>query len=159
MIPTRALAVRQHWAWAIFHADPIKDIDNLTAGAIKYISTLGPTAIHASAGMTRSEYKEASEFMATIGVQCPPAAELVRGGIIGHVNVVEIVSDSPSPWFFKTPGNRGLRLADAQPCDFIPVTGVLGYFDWQEIPGGKQMDPLPWMNRRPPTNLFTSEEQ
>ena len=168
MIPSRALAVRQPWAWAIFHADPLKDIENRSAGAIKYLSKLGPTAIHASAGMTRADYVEARSYMREIGVECPLPADLIRGGIIGHVTVAEIVTASDSPWFFDAPGNRGLRLIDATPCDFIPVTGVLGYFNWRELPGGKPMEPMPWMKPKqaaqgellpaPTAGLFMGED-
>ena len=88
----------------------------------------GRICIHASKGITRKEYDDASEFMESIGISCPPAVSLMRGGIIGTVTVNDVVKDSDSPWFF---GPRGLVLSDPEPCNFIPATGKLGYFKWR----------------------------
>jgi hypothetical protein len=49
--------------------------------------------------MTRAEYERAAEFMAKIGVRCPAPDELARGGIIGSVLVVGIVTAHRSRWF------------------------------------------------------------
>lgn len=133
-LPTKALSIRQPWAWAIFYADPIKDIENRTWYAVNRgrLDQPGRIAIHASKGMTQSEYNHAKSFMAAIGVVCPPASELQRGGIIGSVELVDCVRKHSSPWFFKW-GNRprGLVLANPEPCDLIPSTGALGLFTWQ----------------------------
>jgi hypothetical protein len=72
------------------------------------------------------------------------AGALVRGAIIGSVNVVEIVTKSTSAWFF---GPRGLYLRDPQPCDPLPCSGALGYFDWKE--SGAIEQPLKWMLPKP----------
>lgn len=126
--PDIAISVRQPWAWAIIHAG--KDIENRSAGAVQYMRPLtGRRAIHASKGMTKSEYDDAKEFMRSIGVHCPDAGELLRGGIIGSVEIVGAVKESESRWFF---GPRGLVLRDPQPCKFVPSVGALGYFRWKE---------------------------
>jgi hypothetical protein len=126
-LPQLALSVRQPWAWAIIHAG--KNIENRSFGAVRHmLPLLGRRAIHASKGMTREEYVSAAAFMDEHGVKCPPAIDLLRGGIIGSVEVVRAVKESLSPWFF---GPCGLVLADAQPCDFIPAVGALGYFHWK----------------------------
>lgn len=136
----RALSVRQPWAWAIIHAG--KDIENrghvaIWKGAMKPGSRV---AIHASKGMTRDEYVEAYDFMSSIGVTCPPAGALIRGAVIGSVEVIDIVTKSASPWFF---GPRGLVLRTPEPCEPIAAIGQLGFFVWS--PCGEIEQPLKWM--------------
>lgn len=81
-LPRLALSVRQPWAWAIIHAG--KDIENRSWQAVNHgLRVRGRIAIHAAKGLARREYERASEFMASIGVTCPPAADLLRGGIVG----------------------------------------------------------------------------
>lgn len=126
-LPRFALSVRQPWAWAIIHGG--KDIENRSAGAVAHGMHPGPLAIHAAKGMTQDEYRHAASFMEEIGVKCPPPAELVRGAIIGHCRVLEIVSEHDSDWFF---GPRGLVIAEQEPCKPIPVMGALGFFDWRK---------------------------
>jgi hypothetical protein len=127
-LPELALSVRQPWAWGIIHARPPKDIENRSWQAVNHgLRQRGRIAVHAAKGMTREEYQAASEFMASIGVTCPAAVDLHRGGIIGSVEVVDVVTASTSKWFF---GPRGLVLKDPRPCEFIPATGALGYFKW-----------------------------
>lgn len=138
--PTIALSVRQPWAWAIVSGG--KDIENRTTPAV----TRGrfdprPIAIHASKGMTRDEYEDAAEFMARIGVTCPPPASLVRGAIVGIATVTAVVKHHPSPWFM---GPRGLVLADCAALSVpIPCAGQLGYFEWRQA--GECAPALPWM--------------
>ena len=127
-IPSIALSVRQPWSWAIIHAG--KDIENRTWGT----SRTGPIsplprriAIHAAKRMTRNDYYDAIEFMEGSGIGYPWSHELCRGGIIGSVEIVDIVTASDSPWF---EGPFGLVLRDPQPCEFIPARGALGFFKW-----------------------------
>lgn len=100
----------------------------------------GPVAIHASSGMTRAEYHGAADFMASIGVTCPPPHELVLGAIIGAVEIVDAVKTCNSPWFF---GPVGLLLAAPRACPPIPAKGALGFFRWE--PGGAIVPPAKWM--------------
>lgn len=139
ILPTRALSVRQPWAWAIIHAG--KDIENRGHVAI-WKGGMRPAriAIHASKGMTRDEYVSAYDFMRSIHVVCPPAGALIRGAIIGSVEVVDIVTNHPSAWFF---GPRGLVLRNPEACEPRPCSGALGYFDWKE--SGEIEQPLKWM--------------
>lgn len=141
-LPRLALSVRQPWAWAILHAG--KGIENRSAASIRHMNFSGVDrlAIHAAKGMTRDEYEEAAEFMVEIGVPCPPAAALARGGIVGAVAFGGIVTKSGSPWFF---GPRWLLLEEPSPCAFIPCRGALGLFEW--TPGDPAAVPPParWM--------------
>ena len=83
----RALTVRQPWAWAIFHAG--KDIEN-RSWRNKY--SIGTIAIHASGNADSIDALPAR-------VRRPEADALVRGAIIGLVDVVRIVERSRSRWF------------------------------------------------------------
>lgn len=140
-VPDRALSVRQPWAWAIIHGG--KDIENRSWQAVNHgLSVRGRIVVHAAAGMTRKEYVNAAAFMEEIGVRCPPAIGLQRGGIIGTVEIVDVVRDSASPWFF---GPRGLVLRDPEPCEFLPVKGALGYFDWRRGVTDDVPAPARWM--------------
>ena len=126
-LPQLALSVRQPWAWAIIQAG--KDIENRTWGR-PIARPHGRIAIHAAKGMTRDEYAKAVEFMrVACGVKCPHIIELDRGGIIGSVELIDIVTASESPWF---EGPFGLVLRDPRPCQFIPARGMLGFFRWNE---------------------------
>lgn len=143
-LPPIALSVRQPWAWAIFHADPVKDIENRTAAAIAN-GRMVPRriCIHASKGMTRKEYESARRFMEDIGVVCPRPDALVRSAIIGVVTVKFIVPESASPWWM---GPRGLVLRDPVAIEPLHAAGALGYFEWAARDGDIEA-PLPWMTK------------
>ena len=140
-LPELALSVRQPWAWAIIHAG--KDIENRSWQAVNHgLSIRGRIAIHAAKGMTQHEYVDAAEFIAGLGIRVPPPCDLARGGIIGSVEVVEVVSSSTSPWFF---GPRGLVLRNPLPCPFVPSVGNLGYFRWTPADASIVPTPAAWM--------------
>src|SRR4051812_22340706 len=140
-IPRLALSVRQPWAWAIIHAG--KDIENRSWQAVNHgLRQRGRIAIHASKGMTREEYEDAKDTIERNAPYCPEAIDLLRGGIIGTVQVIDVVDDHKSPWFF---GPRGLVLRDPEPCDFIPSLGALGYFEWRRAEPSIVPPPARWM--------------
>lgn len=149
MMPTLALSVRQPWAWAIIHAG--KDIENRSWQAVNHgLRRRGRVAIHASKGMSQFEYEQAADFMHMLGVTCPAAVDLLRGGIVGSVDIVDVVqgsNGSSSPWYN---GPRGLVLRDPQPCDFIPALGALGYFEWRSADPGIVPAPARWMLPKQP---------
>jgi hypothetical protein len=130
-LPDVALSVRQPWAWAIIHAG--KDVENRgwrTGSASGWLRRRGRVAIHASKGMTRREYIDAYCMMANTGVACPREIDLPRGGIIGSVEIVDVVRESASPWFY---GPVGLVLRAPQPCEFTSARGALGFFLWRPL--------------------------
>jgi hypothetical protein len=144
-LPNVAISVRQPWAWAIVHASkPVENRD--WSKRNPGLSFRGPVCIHASQGMTRAEYEEASEFMASIGVACPDPSELQIAGIVGVTTIVDIVTEMNSPWFF---GPKGLVLDDSEPVDFIPAAGALGFFKWKRLPGGQEAKRPKWMGGTP----------
>ncbi|MGL5166650.1 MAG: hypothetical protein ACRC9K_12260 [Afipia sp.] len=142
--PTLAISVRQPWAWAIICAD--KPVENRSHGAVRHMMPLlGPRAVHAAKGMTRAEYEEGRDFMRSLGIECPAPSELLRGGIIGRVDVIDCGLSGPkteTPWFH---GPRALVLANAAPCDFIPSVGERGYFAWTPADASIVPPPAKWM--------------
>lgn len=151
-LPALALSVRQPWAWAIIHAG--KDVENRSPGMVRHLSPVtGPRAIHAAKGMTRDEYELAASFMRSIGVTCPPPADLLRGGIIGTVEVTKRISkldryEGASRWFF---GEAALVLTNPKPCEFVPSVGALGYFRWKPADPSIVPEPARWMLPEPET--------
>lgn len=140
-IPRLALSVRQPWAWAIIHAG--KDIENRSWQAVNHgLRQRGRIAIHAAKGMTREEYEDAKATIERVGHKCPAPADLLRGGIIGSVEVVDVVNDSDSPWFF---GPRGLVLRNPEVWTFLPAQGALGYFEWRQADQSVVPPPARWM--------------
>lgn len=156
--PIKALSVRQPWAWAIIHGG--KPVENRSQGAVRHMnfSGIGRLGIHASKGMTRAEYEDARDFMESIGVACPAAADLLRGGLIGTVAVLSVVGTHPSPWFF---GPRGILLEDPRACEFEGGPGALGLFEWRRAVGKGPEQPARWMlpNAAPPREPEGSVER
>lgn len=143
MLPRLALSVRQPWAWAIVAGH--KPVENRSWRAPNpALNFRGPVAIHAARGMTRSEFEDAADFMRSIGVVCPDAEELLRGGIVGTANVVDIVKELDTEWFF---GPRGLVMEAVKPVPFIPCVGQLGFFEWKRDDTYAPPEPARWMKR------------
>jgi hypothetical protein len=90
-----AISVRHPWAWVVVHAG--KDVENRGAHAPRlFQAAVGQRVyIHASKSMTTAEWLEAKSFMAKLGVACPRSSDLMYGGIIGSVLVVDIVARIP----------------------------------------------------------------
>ncbi|MES2671594.1 MAG: ASCH domain-containing protein [Pseudomonadota bacterium] len=147
-LPEMALSVRQPWAWAIIFAG--KDIENRSWQAVNHgLVRRGRIAIHASKGMGKAEYEDARDFINEIlamtpdaGLRCPEAKDLLRGGIIGSVDVTDVVKDSNSHWFM---GPRGLVLREPRASEFVPAVGALGYFKWSAADPSIVPAPEKWM--------------
>jgi hypothetical protein len=120
----KALSIRQPWAWLIIHGG--KDIENRTWST----KLRGRVLVHAAKGMSRPEY-DASKIVAdTNNVYLPDLENFKRGGIVGSVEIVDCVTESNSPWFF---GPYGFVLRDPRPLPFVPMKGMLGFFDCKEL--------------------------
>ena len=138
-LPPLALSVRQPWAWAIVSGHKL--IENRSAGSVRAGKMdCRRIAIHAAVGLQQDEYDWAVWRLDQHGVACPRPDSLIRGAIIGSVDVVDIVTKSDSPWFG---GQVGLVLENAMHCAPIPALGELGYFRWKE--SGALAAPAPWM--------------
>jgi len=86
----------------------------------------GPVAIHAAKGLTRKEYDEGVRFVRRCSEQKIPSCEaLVRGAIIGTVEIADCVDTSKSKWFF---GKYGFVLKNPRPIDAIYCGGTLGFW-------------------------------
>jgi hypothetical protein len=93
-----AISLTQPWAWAIYNG---KDIENRNWRS----SVRGTVAIQAARAMSKEQYQEASRFIEWASrnqakkIFTPAPNDLVRGAIIGLVDIVGIVAAHPSPWF------------------------------------------------------------
>ena len=115
----KAISVRQPWAWLIIHGG--KDIEN-REWPTKF---RGRVLIHAAKGMTDQEYIDAGDFARRLGSEYT-YHDLLKGGIIGSVEIVDCVERSDSPWFF---GKYGFVLRNPQPLPFYAYRGQLRFFD------------------------------
>ena len=139
-LPTKALSIRQPWVWAILNAG--KRVENRP----RRFHYRGPICLHASS------HKDAkgAEWDACMSIldemhgaftmrelvnqqgrwsSASTSDEAKRGGIVGTAEIVDLVEQSDSPWFF---GPYGLVLENVRPVEFIPVKGALGLFDWRK---------------------------
>jgi hypothetical protein len=76
----KALTIHAYWAWAIMAG--IKRVEN-RSWRTRY---RGPLAIHA--GQSRASDAEARATLERLGVEVPPDDEIVRGAVLGVVDVV-----------------------------------------------------------------------
>lgn len=111
----RALSIRQPWASAILNAG--KSVENRTWST----SHRGELLIHAGLRDDPAGF----ERLAELGVAVPD--DLPRGGVIGRVQLVDVVTDSLSPW--AIPGCWHWIFEDPEPLPFVPLRGQLGLFD------------------------------
>lgn len=116
----KALSIKQPWAWLIIHGG--KDVENRTW----HTKMRGRFLVHASKGMTRAEYNEATWVFGPLGVEVPRFEDLERGGIIGSVELVDSVDHSDSPWYT---GDKAFVLRDPKPLPFTALKGRLQFFE------------------------------
>jgi hypothetical protein len=89
----KALSIRQPWAWAVTEGH--KTIEN-RRWATAY---RGPLLIHAGKEFRLNEFESMLEFAKEDGFVPPDQSDLLRGGIVGRVVLVEVVTDSQDRWF------------------------------------------------------------
>lgn len=121
-----ALSIRQPWAWLILNG--AKDIENRDWKT----NFRGRVLLHVGKVMTRSEYEDGLNHFRFYGdphIDLPPMDQLVRGGFVGAVDIVDCVEHSESPWFF---GPFGFVLRNPTPMPFMPWKGKLGFFNVPE---------------------------
>ena len=126
---TRALSIRQPWAWLIVNG--YKDVENRS----RHIGNhLGPVLIHASAIMTKVEYFDCLQFVAKFDLLLMlhiPDYDILRkdcGGIVGKA-FIRANGNTPhtSPWYNPKAG-RWYLLEQSKPLPFQPCKGALGFF-------------------------------
>lgn len=117
----KALSIRQPWAWLIMNGG--KDIENRSRNT----NFRGRFLVHVSKSMTKREYEFGAEYAKSLGISIPPADQLLLGGVIGSVELVDCLDSHQSQWYME--GNKALVLRDPRPMPFISVDGRLGFFD------------------------------
>lgn len=115
---SRALSIRQPWAWLIVHG--YKDVENRDWPT----RVRGRVLVHAGKKLDREGYNWLRLYHP--GIPLPMADQLECGGIVGEATVLDCVDDHDSPWFF---GRYGFVLGNARPLPFHPMPGKLGFFD------------------------------
>jgi len=117
---TRALSIRQPWAWAIVNR--FKPVENRDW---KYEpSYRGPLLIHASKTFDFDGYAYMDTGMDDLNY-LPRPKEFRTGGIVGVCNMVDVVTEMDNCWFT---GPIGFQLQHAVPLKFIPYKGQLNFF-------------------------------
>ena len=121
MIP-RVLSIRQPYAWAICSRSIPAALRKREENRDWSTHYRGPVLLHT--GMEQHRQPEIIKFVEYVtGVQVP--GDLPLGGIVGKANLVDVVSQSKSPWFF---GKYGFILEGAEELPFIPSKGQLGIY-------------------------------
>jgi len=114
-----ALSIKQPWAWAIICAG--KNIENRDWWA----DYRGELYIHASKRFDQWGLRKLLKGGLIPAIWAP--GDLYRGGIIGKVKLVDVVTHSKSKWF---EGPYGFVLEDPEPIDFFPLRGRLNIFQF-----------------------------
>jgi hypothetical protein len=135
-LPTRALSIRQPWAWAIIAG--LKPVENRTWST----NYRGPVLVHASFKMDSFDLAADRDIRKGFnpvtndwifdetGHAPKVPSEHQRGGIVGVVDIIDCVEHHSSPWFV---GPYGFLLANPRPLPFTPCKGMLGFFTpWGE---------------------------
>jgi len=111
----RAISIRQPWAHLIVHGK--KRIENRSWTT----AYRGPLLIHAAGRRPRVE--DLAAISRAHGVALPE--DFDHGAFIGVADLVEVITQSDSPWFC---GRYGLVLRNVRPIDPIPAPGRLKLF-------------------------------
>lgn len=115
----KAITIRPEWAWLIIHAG--KDLEN-RSWQTKH---RGPLLIHASSQPAKNAAEIRKWAAAHLGIEIP--REIPMGGIVGVVDVVEMVTEPvQSPWWI---GPLAWRLENPQPLPFRAMKGRLQLFE------------------------------
>lgn len=127
----KALSIKQPWADLI--VEGLKPIENRTWITFHR----GPLLIHASKVFDTAGFCWPFNNWHKLGMPCAVGDILdamndgrapydQRGGIVGRVNLVDVVTSHPSPFFC---GPKGYVLEKAERLPFRPLRGALGVFN------------------------------
>ncbi|MDP3737505.1 MAG: ASCH domain-containing protein [Hyphomonadaceae bacterium] len=123
MQPLRAITIKQPWAHAIIHGG--KDIEN-RSWATSYRGTLAIHAGRASDDDAFFDFVAQRGLASTVKLVRADSEGLVRGAVIGIVDLVDCVERSTSPWF---EGPFGFVLANPRLLEPVSCRGAMGLFD------------------------------
>ena len=139
----KTLSIRQPWAQMIVLG--IKPVENRSWKT----SFRGPLLIHASKKYDHDgENWIMNNFQHTQGMgDAINEARVLRGGVIGTVDMVDCVTEHQSPWFA---GEYGFVFQDPKAVDFHPCRGQLNFFDvaWPPVRIFEQAydEAVKWLN-------------
>ncbi len=127
----KCITVRYPWPWAMFELpeELAKDVENRSRNS----SYRGPLAIHVS---LFHKWHDIETDLTIVALRAPGIAMPTRkrlecslGCIVGMVDVVDCVQDSPSRW--ANPGMWHRVLRNRRKVRPVPIIGRLGLFDCQ----------------------------
>ena len=118
----KALSIRQPWPWLIIAGH--KDIENRSWRT----NYRGPLLVHAARACDASSFGQI-EKRHDVRIL---AHDLQRGGIIGLVDLIDVVTQHRSRWF--TGEGFGWVLANPRPVRFVEMPGRLGLFEVGRTP-------------------------
>jgi hypothetical protein len=116
----KALSIHPAWAYAIMHLG--KDIENRTWRT----HHRGLLLIHAGGRLTAGELEGLQAEARRRRLNIPERHEILVGGIIGTVDLVDVVEHSRSSWYR---GPLGWVMREPRLLPFVPLKGRLGLFD------------------------------
>lgn len=111
----KALSIQQPWAWLIIHGG--KNVENRTWST----TFRGRFLIHAAKKFDHVAFQR----LCAGGEKLPAKESFLRGGIVGSVELVDVVKSFRSKWFY---GPYGFMLRDPRAVPFVPMNGRLGFF-------------------------------
>jgi len=107
----KVLSIKPPWAYAIIYGG--KDIENRNWNT----TYRGRFYVHCSGNPDKNAPPEVWALM---------PKDAPTGGIIGSVELEDVVNYSDSKWF---QGPKGFVLKDPKPEEFKPLKGRLGFFE------------------------------
>ena len=111
----KALSIMQPWAWLIVNG--WKDLENRTWQT----NYRGPLLIHASKSIDAEGYNFIIKSGLMNEIDMPEIGDFQRGGIIGQVELYDVVHDAPSNWAAADQYHWLVR--DAKTLPFVPCRG------------------------------------
>ena len=131
----RAISVKQPWSHAILHLG--KDIEN----RVWSTNHRGPILLHVG----KRQDLPARRSLEDDGFVLPD--RLVTGGIVGVVDLVDVVEDHRSDWAME--GHFHWVIARPRVLPFVPLLGKLGIWETNLEP-----EDLPGLSRPTALTLF-----
>jgi len=127
VLPTKALSLKQPWAWAVLHG---KDIENRRWNT----KFRGWFWLHAAKSCTTSYYLDALSYIEQVSdLDVPAIRDLELGGIIGKARIVEVLPKTNTPTTkWHMPGQYGFVLENIQAVPFTPCSGALNFWNVSE---------------------------
>ncbi len=137
----KALSVQQPWAWALFHGKPVENRD-------RAFSHRGLLLIQASKTFNDEGMAWLLLNREGLGLSLDDfprrAEDFKRGGLVGIVNLTDVVQSHPSPYFFGPHGHVFKNPGEFK--SMITFRGMPGLFD---VPEKIVLEALQLLNKCP----------